>query len=140
MTDRDDSPEGKIAFLAKLREDPLFGETHKQTGGASDSAVDDVVKEFSAFASEIIHLPQAESCNALQTEKSITILARMKIHSSSDRPRADDVKGIFIVLLEHSKDLRKTSAASGWPEFIIWPKSYCQRAASSKLQTILCQN
>jgi uncharacterized protein DUF5906 len=114
MADRDDSPEGQIAYLAKLREENPFRDQRKQSDAPPDPAVDDVVKEFSAFVSEIIHLPQADSCNALQTEKSITILARMKIHSSSDRPRADDVKGIFIILLEHSKEVFEKNERRKW--------------------------
>jgi hypothetical protein len=102
----------KIFHLSDIK--PLFEDKPQTTAAPSDTAVDDVVKEFSAFADEIIHLPKNESCNALQTEKSITLLARMKIHSSSDRHRADDVKGIFIILLEHSKEVFEKNERRKW--------------------------
>jgi hypothetical protein len=50
---------------------------------APDSNNDDFVKEFSAFADQIIHLPTVEAYAALQTEESIGILAKMKVYSGN---------------------------------------------------------
>lgn len=54
----------------------------------NDNATDEV-KEFATFVDEIIHLPNAEAYAALQTEKSIDILARMKVNSGDkDHPKS----------------------------------------------------
>jgi Family of unknown function (DUF5906) len=65
----------------------------------NDNATDEV-KEFAAFIDKIIHMPTAEAYAALQTEKSIEILARMKVSSGDNQ----DIKGLFITILAFSKD------------------------------------
>jgi phage anti-repressor protein len=83
-----------------------FGDDHNTAGAPPDPSSDDVVKEFKAFADEIIHLPIVEAYAALQTEKSIVILAKIKVRSSDpERPGAEDIKGIFIIILDYSKDV-----------------------------------
>jgi hypothetical protein len=79
----------------------MFGDeqTSNQSEAHNDNAADDV-KEFATFIDKIIHMPTAEAYAALQTEKSIDILARMKVSSGDNQ----DIKGLFITILSFAKD------------------------------------
>jgi hypothetical protein len=72
-------------------------QSHQQA--ENDNAADEI-KEFAAFIDKIIHMPTAEAYAALQTEKSIEILARMKVRSGDNQ----DIKGLFITILSFAKD------------------------------------
>jgi Family of unknown function (DUF5906) len=91
----------------------LFGDPHKAENSSkkeappdpNDSRSADSLKEFKDFVDAILLMSPPTALAEIQTEKSIEILARMKINSASKRSNAKDIAGLFATILEYSKEL-----------------------------------